>query len=234
MISGDFARRSDAELERHVGSFHDRENSVEAFSGGLAESRHQLLVGSNGTRTTRRCRARAWLTSVIIWLFFVHAGGVPLCPWAGSQLCTPLPLHCVWPGAHTPVQIPLMQVWLVHATGLPQLPLPPHSCVELPTHCFEPGEHSTHVLCRHAGALPVHVVWGCQLPVASHDWMLLPRQRVWPGAQRPVHAPLMQVWFEQAAPLVQVPLALHVCGVFPLHRTWDGAQTPVHVPLTQV
>ena len=74
--------------------------------------------------------------------------------------------------------MPLMHVWLVQAAGVPQLPVAPHSCVELPTHCFDPGEHSTHVLFRHAGVLPAHVVWVCQLPVASQDWMLLPRQRV--------------------------------------------------------
>jgi hypothetical protein len=30
------------------------------------------------------------------------------------QVCTLLPLHVVWPGAHTPVQAPLTHVELLH------------------------------------------------------------------------------------------------------------------------
>ena len=35
---------------------------------------------------------------------------------------TPLPLHCVCPGAQTPTHAPLMQVLSTQATGEPQLP----------------------------------------------------------------------------------------------------------------
>jgi hypothetical protein len=41
------------------------------------------------------------------------------------HVCTPVPEHWVDPGSHTPVQTPLMQAWLVQATGTPQLPVPP-------------------------------------------------------------------------------------------------------------
>jgi hypothetical protein len=42
-----------------------------------------------------------------VWL--LHAETLLQVPLA-VQVCTPLPEHCVWPGAHTPVQAPLTQV----------------------------------------------------------------------------------------------------------------------------
>jgi len=93
-----------------------------------------------------------------------------------------------------------------------------------------PGEQATQLLLRHAGVAPVHVVCVCQIPVPEHDWMLLPRHSVCPGAQTPVHAPLTHVWAEQVLPLVQVPLALHVCGALAEQFVWPGAHTPVQLP----
>jgi hypothetical protein len=79
------------------------------------------------------------------------------------------------------------------------------------------GVHATQVLFRHTGVPPEHEVWVTQLPIPSHDWIALPRQRVSPGPQLPAQAPFTHVCIEQGAELVQVPLALHVCGVLPLH-----------------
>jgi hypothetical protein len=45
----------------------------------------------------------------------------------------------VWPGAQTPLQAPLTQVWLLHATGLPNWPLESHVSTPLPEHCVAPG-----------------------------------------------------------------------------------------------
>jgi hypothetical protein len=90
------------------------------------------------------------------------------------------------------------------------------------------------MLFRHTEFVPVHVVCVTQLPVPSHVWMELPRQRVSLGAQKPWHDPAMQVWEEQALPLVGVPLALQLQGVLLLQPTWPGAQVPVHEPLMQV
>jgi hypothetical protein len=38
------------------------------------------------------------------------------------QLCTPLPAHWLSPGVHAPAQAPDTHAWVVHGTGLPQLP----------------------------------------------------------------------------------------------------------------
>lgn len=94
-------------------------------------------------------------------------------------------MHDVCPGAHWPVQAPLMQVWLTHAAGLPQEPPALHVWTPLPEHCVVVGLHATQVLLRHAGVCPPHVVTVDQVPVVSHCSMLLPRHSVWPGAQAP-------------------------------------------------
>src|SRR6185437_7545857 len=99
------------------------------------------------------------------------------------QVCTPLPLHFVWPGAQTPVHTPLMHVWFVQAAGEPHVPVALQVCTPLPRHWVAPGVHATHMLLKHAGVEPEHVTCVAQLPVASHDWTRLPRHRVWPGAQ---------------------------------------------------
>ncbi len=115
------------------------------------------------------------------------------------------------------MQTPLRQVLLVHADGGPHAPAALHVSTPLPTHWVAPGEHATQVLFRQVAVGLVHVSAVVQLPVASQDWMRLPRHRVAPSAHTPEHVPLMHVWPEHAAPLVHVPLALHVCGVLPLH-----------------
>ncbi len=104
----------------------------------------------------------------------------------------------------------------------------------VPTHSVVPGEHATHVLLRHTEFVPVHVVCVTQFPVPSHVWMELPRQRVWLGAQKPWHEPLMHVCEEQGLPLVGVPLALQLQGVLLVQPTWLGAQLPVQEPLMHV
>jgi hypothetical protein len=52
----------------------------------------------------------------------VQATAVPHAP-AAVQVCTPLPEHCVAPGAHTPVHVPLTHVWLVHAVPTVHVPV---------------------------------------------------------------------------------------------------------------
>jgi hypothetical protein len=100
---------------------------------------------------------------------FAHATGLPQPPVAALQVSTPFPLHWVWPGAQLPVQFPPRQVSFEHATGAPQAPALLHVCTPLPEHCFVPGVHATHALPKQAGAVPEHVTWVCQVPVALHD-----------------------------------------------------------------
>ena len=61
-----------------------------------------------------------------------------------------------------------MHVWLLHATGAPQLPVVLHVCKLLPVHWVAPGEHVTQVLFRHTGVAPAQVVCVCQVPEAVH------------------------------------------------------------------
>jgi hypothetical protein len=44
----------------------------------------------------------------------------PLVHWPSVLLhvCGTAPLHCVWPGAHTPSQAPFEHVWFVQALAL--------------------------------------------------------------------------------------------------------------------
>jgi hypothetical protein len=108
---------------------------------------------------------------------FMHGEAVPHVPFA-VQVWTPLPEHCVSPGPHTPVQAPLMHVWSLQPAGVPQVPAEVHVCTPLPVHWVAPGVHVTHVLLRHTGVDPVHVVCVCQVPEAVQVWMELPRHCV--------------------------------------------------------
>jgi hypothetical protein len=63
----------------------------------------------------------------------VHAAPFVQVPVA-LHVCGVLPLHCICPGAHTPVHDPLTHVELLHGVPVVQLPLT-HVCGELPMHC---------------------------------------------------------------------------------------------------
>jgi hypothetical protein len=113
-----------------------------------------------------------------------HDEGLPQVPLEVHD-STLLPEHVVWPGAHSPMQAPLLQVWFTQAVTEPQDPLELHVCTPLPRHCVDWGVHATQVLLRHTDVGLTHVVAVSQLPEESHDWMALPRHCVWPGAQPP-------------------------------------------------
>ncbi len=53
-----------------------------------------------------------------------------------------LPWHSVWLGAHTPMHVPALHVWLlvVQLVEFVHVPLL-HVWMVLPEHCTEPGEH---------------------------------------------------------------------------------------------
>jgi hypothetical protein len=77
--------------------------------------------------------------------------------------------HSVWFGAQSPVQLPLRHVWSEHAFVAPHAPASPHASVLFPTHAFVVGAHATHVLFRHTGVVPAHVVCVCHVPFEPHD-----------------------------------------------------------------
>jgi hypothetical protein len=140
--------------------------------------------------------------------FSVHAAEavqVPLVCQAplALQICVSVPqvpqaTGFVWPGAHTPVQVPVpvpaTQVWLVHATGV-VLHCPHASQVWTPLleHRVAPGVHTDAA--GHEQALHAQV--------ALHDSVPYVLQLCVPfGA----HAP----WLAQVPLLCHVPLAPHV------------------------
>jgi hypothetical protein len=70
---------------------------------------------------------------------------------------------------------------------------------------------------------PLHAVPLVHCPPALQVCGVLPLHRVAPGAQTPVHEPLLHRK-GQADPLVQFPLLSHVCGMEPLHLVEPGLQ----------
>ena len=68
-----------------------------------------------------------------------------------AQVCTPLPEHCVAPGAQTPVHAPLTQAWLVQATAGPRCRSASQVCTPLPEHCVAPGVHDAGARAARAG-----------------------------------------------------------------------------------
>jgi hypothetical protein len=67
------------------------------------------------------------------------------------------------------VQLPPLHVWSEHALVGPHAPASPHVSVLLPTHAFVAGAHATHVLFKHTGVRPEHVVCVCHVPLVPHD-----------------------------------------------------------------
>jgi hypothetical protein len=67
-----------------------------------------------------------------------------------SQVCTPLPEHCFWPGVHVPEHAPPLHDWL-QAAAVPHVPFAPHVSTPLPEHCVAPGTQTpVHVPMAHA------------------------------------------------------------------------------------
>jgi hypothetical protein len=109
-----------------------------------------------------------------------HAVAVPQAPpevhdWTPAAASMPLPLHCVCPGAHEPVQAPLRHVWLVHAVAVLHAPAAEQVSTPFPEHWVVAGTHTpvqeplTHAEATHGVAVP-HV------PFAWHDSTPLPLQ----------------------------------------------------------
>jgi hypothetical protein len=55
------------------------------------------------------------------------------------QVSTSLPLHCVEPGVHVPVQAPETQALLAHGWVLVHVPVASHVSTALPAHLVDPG-----------------------------------------------------------------------------------------------
>jgi hypothetical protein len=53
------------------------------------------------------------------------------------------PLHCTFPAAHTPMHMPLTQVWFTQGTGTPQSSTPVQCWTALPEHCTSPAHPTT-------------------------------------------------------------------------------------------
>jgi hypothetical protein len=119
----------------------------------------------------------------------LHATAVPQLP-AALHVSTPLPEHCMVPGAHATHMLSR------HAGMAPeqvacvcQLPMVSHAWMALPRHWVWPGAQPpeqvppTQVWFEHADPL-------VQVPVALHVCGVLPLHCAWPGAQTPAQVPL--------------------------------------------
>ena len=137
------------------------------------------------------------------------------------------PLHCLLPGLHTPLHVPVPVHRYGHVVVVCQVPVPSQVCTAAPEQRTAPGVHvPVHAPLTHAY---VHDWLSCQLPVASQVCAVLPTQRPAPGEHRPVHAAFWQA-NEHASVVCQAAVASHVCTFVPSQRVACGAQTPLHCP----
>jgi hypothetical protein len=135
------------------------------------------------------------------------------------------------PPSSAAVHAPFVHIWLaLHATALPQLPVPSHVWTPSPMHCVVPGVHTPPQLpAEHANwqgaGLP-------QLPVMSHVCTALPEHWVVPATQAPTQVPPTHVWFVQAVALPHAPVPSHTSTPLPEHCTAPGLQA-THAPFKQ-
>jgi hypothetical protein len=119
----------------------------------------------------------------------LQLAGEPHVPFV-PHVWTPLPLHWVVPGAHTPVQAPETQAWLAQAAGSLHVALTSHVWTPLPEHCTAPGVqepwHPPPVELAVALQLWLHWTAGPQVPPVPHVSTPLPEHWVDPGVQTPV------------------------------------------------
>jgi hypothetical protein len=104
----------------------------------------------------------------------------------------------------------MTHVWLVHATGEPQIPVALHVSTPLPEHCSAPGlQDPAHCPPTPPSVgllqMPEHFEGVPHVPIAPHVSTLLPWQVVWFGAQTPAHAPPVQVWLTHVLGAPHVP-----------------------------
>ena len=178
-----------------------------------------------------------------VWLELAHDVWL-VHPPLELHVCGISPLQRTWFGAHTPVQLEPMHVWLVNAAGALHWPRLLHVSTPFDWHCTVPDTHTplqtpvpvplTQVELTQAVAAP-------HIPFAAHVSTLLPEHCVVPGLQLPVHSAAVppstatgEQMLEQATVVPHVPVALHVWTPFPLHLVSPGAQTPAHAPLVHV
>ena len=161
----------------------------------------------------------------------------------------PLGSHCACPGAQTPKQEHAVDpqqtcscgTFVVQWVALAHWPCVLHVCVQLLLQSVWPGAHSpVHVaplpFCTHVWLVAVQFVESTQLPVESHVCTLLVAAShfVCPGAQTPTHAPLTQVWLEQAMVDPHCP-PTQLCTLLPWQRVAPLLHAPpVHAPFVHV
>ena len=138
----------------------------------------------------------------------------------------PQPIGYTWPGAQTPLHVPLAHVWPLH--GVWSVCVPPthvHGALLTASHPVCPGAQlpahapvdGLHVEPEHACAAAV-----CTPPTHVHGVFDDVKQPTDPVAQLPAHDPAVHVAPVQGVPGVCVPLT-HVQGVLALHPTSPGA-----------
>jgi hypothetical protein len=133
---------------------------------------------------------------------------VPSCHVPLTHVCVSVPqlphdTGSVWPGAHTPLHVPLMHVWFGQVEVVCHMPPPLHVCALLPEHCFCPELHVP----AHIPPTQVPLVHGTGFPYcpqAPHVSTPLPEHTgccgVHTGADGHEHAPQAQVAVQVCVP----------------------------------
>jgi hypothetical protein len=105
-------------------------------------------------------------------------------PLPASPPAPPSPAaHCVWLGAHTPLQAPATHVWPVDVQSIvpPHAPVEPQIADELPRHPIAPGVHATQRPARHDGVAPLHAASASTHCPAEHVSGVEPTHAVAPS-----------------------------------------------------
>jgi hypothetical protein len=158
----------------------------------------------------------------------VHGG--PFCQLpVASHVCGVVPLHCIDPGAHTPVQrgVVVEQTNPQTAPSVTLCPVISQKSGCKPWHLRLPGLQSEHTP---SFKQTVQATASRQTPVASQVWDMLTLHRLVPGTHIPAHAPPEQRNGHKAPLLAQCPVMSQVCGWLMLQRGALGVQS-TQVPL---
>lgn len=144
------------------------------------------------------------------------------------QVWTPLPLHLVAPGVHSPVQVPAPEHWYWHTSTVVQEKPLPHFSTPRPLQRVDPCAHVVQVPFTQPVEQEAAV---CHWPAVEHVSVPFPAplQRPAPGVQTPEQTPFEQTE-EHVSVVTHWPVAEHVCAPRPEHRFDPGEHVPAQAP----
>src|SRR5258708_2811698 len=160
-----------------------------------------------------------------------QSAGVP--HWPLTQVCSPLPEHCVAPPEHDPEHCVPVHAPLAQGCAVPQLPVALQICTPVPMHWTLPGVHEpwhTAVPDVTTHAPRLHGVDAPHAPLWLHVWTPLPEHCVDTGAHTPTHPPATQAWLPQSMGAAHWPVESHCRAALPTQSPVPGAHAPPPSP----